>query len=107
MHMPPGARIQSINRLTRPGYVDDPRNTDNAWLETSAYHFHCSRELGGMLLLDGREDLTGKNGMGAMWVTMDESDEKYVAMYANHKQMVEQVPTCAHCCLHIEGAWYM
>ena len=98
---------QMCNRLTRPGYVDDPRNTDNAWLETSAYHFHCSRELGGMLLLDGREDLTGKNGMGAMWVTMDESDEKYVAMYANHKQMVEQVPTCAHCCLHIEGAWYM
>lgn len=22
------------------GYSDDPRNTDNAWLETSVYHFH-------------------------------------------------------------------
>jgi len=22
------------------GYVDDPRNTDNAWLETVVYHFH-------------------------------------------------------------------
>lgn len=22
------------------GYVDDPRNTDNAWMETVAYHFH-------------------------------------------------------------------
>ena len=79
------------NRLTRPGYVDDPRNTDNAWVETCAYHFHCSRELGGMLLLDERK--TGKQGMGAKWVTMDESDPNYVAMYANHKQMVEQVPT--------------
>ena len=23
------------------GYVDDPRNTDNAWTETTAFHFHC------------------------------------------------------------------
>lgn len=22
------------------GYVDDPRNTDNAWIETVALHFH-------------------------------------------------------------------
>jgi len=22
------------------GYVDDPRNTDNAWMETQAYNFH-------------------------------------------------------------------
>ena len=26
-----------------------------------------------------------------MWVTMDDSDPKYKAMYANHKQMVETV----------------
>ena len=26
-----------------------------------------------------------------MWVTMDDSDDKYKAMYANHKQMVETV----------------
>ena len=29
--------------------------------------------------------------MGAMWVTMDDHDPKYKAMYANHKQMVETV----------------
>ena len=33
------------------GYVDDPRNTDNAWIETTAYSFHCSLELGGLLKL--------------------------------------------------------
>jgi len=22
------------------GYVDDPRNTDNSWMETIAYNFH-------------------------------------------------------------------
>ena len=26
------------------GYVDDPRNTDNAWIETTAVHFHCNDE---------------------------------------------------------------
>ena len=33
------------------GYVDDPRNTDNAWIETTAYSFHCSLELGRLLKL--------------------------------------------------------
>ena len=27
------------------GYVDDPRNTDHAWIETTAVHYHCSRDL--------------------------------------------------------------
>ena len=31
------------------GYLDDPRNTDNAWIEATAYHHHFSRELGGLL----------------------------------------------------------
>ena len=33
------------------GYVDDPRNTDNAWFETTAFHFHCPLELGALLTL--------------------------------------------------------
>eukprot|EP00456_Euglypha_rotunda_P081195 TRINITY_DN79091_c0_g1_i1.p1 TRINITY_DN79091_c0_g1~~TRINITY_DN79091_c0_g1_i1.p1 ORF type:complete len:112 (-),score=22.39 TRINITY_DN79091_c0_g1_i1:10-345(-) len=28
------------------GYVDDPRNTDNSWMETAAYNFHCTPEIG-------------------------------------------------------------
>ena len=31
--------------------MDEPRNTDNAWFETTACHFHCSRELGALLPL--------------------------------------------------------
>ena len=23
------------------GYIDDPRNTDNAWMETACCHYHC------------------------------------------------------------------
>ena len=39
-----------------PGYVDDPRNTDNAWMETTAFHFHCSFKLGQMLKLQAGDD---------------------------------------------------
>ncbi len=31
------------------GYIDDPRNTDNAWVETTCHGFHCSAELGSLL----------------------------------------------------------
>ena len=47
-----------ISLLTDPEFacarsdVDEPRNTDNAWLETTAFHFHCSRELGALLPLE-------------------------------------------------------
>ena len=33
------------------GYVDDQRNTDNAWVESRVVHFHCPRELGEVLPL--------------------------------------------------------
>ena len=36
--------------------MDEPRNTDNAWIETTACHFHCSRELGAMLPLKPQPD---------------------------------------------------
>ena len=36
--------------------MDEPRNTDNAWFETTACHFHCSRELGALLPLKQAPD---------------------------------------------------
>jgi WD40 repeat protein/ADP-ribose pyrophosphatase YjhB (NUDIX family) len=38
------------------GYNDDPRNTDNAWMETNVVHFHCSHSLGGALKLSAGDD---------------------------------------------------
>jgi ADP-ribose pyrophosphatase len=29
--------------------VDDPRTTDHAWIETTAFHFHCPPEIGAPL----------------------------------------------------------
>ena len=42
-----------MQRLVYRGYVDDPRNTDNAWMETVAFHFHCTAEQGRLLRLSG------------------------------------------------------
>ena len=39
------------DRIVYRGYVDDPRNTDNAWIETTAVHFHMSRELASKIKL--------------------------------------------------------
>ena len=38
------------------GYVDDPRNTDNAWMETTAMHFACNSKLGEMMPLKAGDD---------------------------------------------------
>ena len=32
--------IFSKGELIYKGYVDDPRNTDNAWIETQCFNFH-------------------------------------------------------------------
>jgi ADP-ribose pyrophosphatase len=38
------------------GYVDDPRNTDTAWMETTAFHFHCSDAVARRLPLRAGDD---------------------------------------------------
>ena len=32
--------IRRVNKALNVRYVDDPRNTDNAWMETVAFNFH-------------------------------------------------------------------
>lgn len=37
-----------LSKRSKPadrGYSDDPRNTNDAWIETSAWHVHCPAEL--------------------------------------------------------------
>jgi ADP-ribose pyrophosphatase len=68
------------------GYVDDPRNTDNAWMETTAFHYHCSEELGNSIPLAGGDDATS-----AMWLNCDPSDMRFALLYASHREWVEYV----------------
>jgi len=72
--------------LVYKGYVDDPRNTDNAWMETSAFHFHCSKELGALLPLNAGDDAAN-----VTWLDVSDNNPKYKNLYADHKKWVDQV----------------
>jgi len=80
------AQTDDDSNLVFRGYVDDPRNTDNAWMETSAFHFHCSKELGALLPLSAGDDAGA-----VMWLDVDQSNESYANLYADHKKWVDQV----------------
>jgi len=64
------------------GYVDDPRNTDNAWMETTAVHFHCPPEMAEWLELTA-----GSDAAAVTWTDVGGPECK--SLYANHGQFVE------------------
>lgn len=65
------------------GYVDDPRNTDNAWMETVASNFHDETgEIVGKLNLSAGDD-----AKAVRWMDIDNS----LALYASHKHFIEYV----------------
>jgi len=66
------------------GYVDDPRNTDNAWMETAAYHFHCPPELSKALTLKAGDDAAQ-----VKWLKVDQDAEHYKNLFASHKSLVD------------------
>ena len=68
------------------GYVDDPRNTDNAWMETTAFHFHCGPELATMLPLRAGDDAAH-----VTWLRVDAGEPRYVNLYASHREWVDSV----------------
>ncbi|GLG93996.1 ADP-ribose pyrophosphatase, mitochondrial [Gryllus bimaculatus] len=65
------------------GYVDDPRNTDNAWMETVAMNFHDDDgSTIGAISLEAGDD-----AMGVCW--MDASQELH--LYASHSDFIAKV----------------
>jgi ADP-ribose pyrophosphatase YjhB (NUDIX family) len=62
------ARLFSSGQVVYRGYVDDPRNTDNAWMETTAFHFHCDAEMGALLPLHAGDDAAD-----VTWLDVDEA----------------------------------
>uniref|UniRef100_A0A7S2JNZ6 Nudix hydrolase domain-containing protein n=1 Tax=Haptolina brevifila TaxID=156173 RepID=A0A7S2JNZ6_9EUKA len=67
------------------GYVDDPRNTDNAWMETQATHFHCNQKFGARLSFPTRTTDPGV----LTWINIDVADERYEKLFGNHAEWVE------------------
>eukprot|EP00808_Paulinella_micropora_P004560 g1466.t1 len=67
------------------GYVDDPRNTDNSWVETTAHHFPCPPALARALTLSAGDD-----AQNAVWLEIAGTDKRYNTLYETHKMMVEK-----------------
>ena len=77
----------SGGELVYKGYVDDPRNTDNAWMETMAFHFHCDAYTAKNLVLSGGDD-----AKAATWLRMDPTHElRYAKLYADHRLFTDKV----------------
>jgi len=64
------------------GYVDDPRNTDNAWMETVAMNFHDDVGTTHRFKLKA-----GSDAGGVRWLAID----KKIPLYASHYDFVKQV----------------
>ncbi|XP_075226248.1 putative nudix hydrolase 6 isoform X4 [Lycorma delicatula] len=65
------------------GYVDDRRNTDQAWITTTALHFHDEKnEVFGVIKTEAGDD-----AMEIDWIEIDQ----YIRLYANHKHFIRDV----------------
>ncbi|XP_073244598.1 transient receptor potential cation channel subfamily M member-like 2 isoform X3 [Porites lutea] len=65
------------------GYVDDPRNTDNAWIETVAMNYHD--DTGN--ILDNIQLKAGDDACGVQWQEVSGQ----LSLYANHIFLLEKV----------------
>lgn len=63
------------------GYVDDPRNTDNAWFETSVFHKHLSPEL--VRLINPK---AGSDAEEVIWLPLTEGNLNN--LYASHGEFI-------------------
>jgi len=72
-------------KIIYKGYVDDPRNTDNSWVETCVVNWHCPYELSKKLKMQAGDDATQ-----VRWLVADESiNDEYKHLYANHREFIE------------------
>lgn len=70
------------------GYVDDPRNTDNAWMETVAMNFHDDDgSIFGVIQLHAGDDAGA-----VMWVPLDPA----MKLYASHSDFIRHVIDMHH-----------
>lgn len=73
----------SAGQAIYKGYVDDPRNTDNAWMETVAFNFHD--ETGDSV---GQFDLkAGDDAKDIKWIDIS----KDLDLYASHSELIRKV----------------
>lgn len=71
--------------------MDDPRNTDNAWMETVAYNFHDNNSDGLLYKLNLH---AGDDAQAVKWQDISHQ----LDLYASHRDFVQKVAEkhCAH-----------
>ncbi|XP_075855178.1 transient receptor potential cation channel subfamily M member 2 isoform X1 [Microcebus murinus] len=69
------------------GYMDDPRNTDNAWIETVAVSIHFQDQNDLELKRLNSNLHPHDRGVSIRWQVVD----KRVPLYANHKTLLQKV----------------
>lgn len=79
-------KLFANGRMIFRGRIPDPRNTDNAWTETAAFHFHCSLEVGKLLPLEAGDDADK-----VKWINVDPRSDEYLGLYGGHLSLVEKV----------------
>lgn len=79
-------RVRFVSaRAVYEGLVDDRRTTDNAWIETAAYHLHLTE--GDHTVPDSSNDPDGESS-SARWMVLTE--ESVAALYASHPDLVRR-----------------
>jgi ADP-ribose pyrophosphatase len=68
------------------GYVEDPRCTRNAWIETCTFHLHLTHEQGGRLSVKHQGD--GEETTGAFWAPL--VSQTFDSMYSHHPLRVKE-----------------
>ncbi|XP_070651869.1 transient receptor potential cation channel subfamily M member 2 isoform X3 [Bos indicus] len=69
------------------GYMDDPRNTDNAWIETVAVSIHFPDQSDAELKRLNSHLHSCDEGMAIRWQVVDER----IPLYDNHKVILQKV----------------
>uniref|UniRef100_A0AC35UBK7 Nudix hydrolase domain-containing protein n=1 Tax=Rhabditophanes sp. KR3021 TaxID=114890 RepID=A0AC35UBK7_9BILA len=68
-------------KILYKGYVDDPRNTDNAWMETVVANFHDHHGL-----LQNFKFTAGSDAAEVKWFTVEDG---YDNLYASHRDFIK------------------
>ena len=81
--------------LVRDRFTRGVPAADNAWVETTAMHFHCAGLLADLDLMSSASD--GANGVDAdvlAWITMNSDiDSRYANLYASQRDWADRVRT--------------
>ena len=72
------------------GYVDDPRNTDNAWMETTVFRKHLTSGEAGTIRMDGKNIEGVKSGEVKKFGWFPVTPELLASLYASHGAILKK-----------------